>query len=244
MRSKIFAFFLIIGCLTADLRAGILTFSGSDGNLSASANFSYTDVNNNPILTINLTNTSSSMVTSSNQILTGLFFNVKNVTPLLMKAGTGSSAMASAVDGGTGSTTVSKDWAYSSQLTGAPFGLTYGLSATTSGGLFQNANTLASGGSVDTGSSVLNGITTSKGLGSLSGPLANDSVMFAINLPVNTNFTLSDITSVAFQYGSALTSSDFEVLPEPSTYAGVLSVTLLVLVLFRSRRRQKEATGA
>ena len=241
MGSKIFAFFLIIGCFTADLQAGVL-FSGSDGGLSASANFTYS----NSILTLTLTNTSTSTVTSSNQILTGVFFNVKNVTPTVTSA----SASATKVIYGSAGTNVnvSSDWAYEAGGSSAPFGMAYGLSSESYGGLFSNSNTLAPGGSLATGSSVNYGITTS-GTQAQKAPtwansLIQNSVVFTFDIPSSTGFTTSDITAVAFQYGSALTSSDFEVLPEPSTYAGVLSLTLLALVLLRSRQRDKQVIDA
>jgi len=259
---------MVVGSFAVDLRAGYLTTNsngsvtatGSDATLSASANFAVVNSGgSDPQLVITLTNTSTTAITATTQVLTGAFFSVKTGTTTLT-AGSGSTAVtqSSYVDSTNGTTmkanvNVSDDWAYATGLSGAPYGMTYGLSAValsptcTNGcappGLFSNVKTLG-GGRVDTGSNVSYGLTPTVGgaaaAKTLGDPLIQNSVVFTIDLPKNTVFTTSMITNVAFQYGTCLTDTDFEVLPEPSTYSWLISLSLLTLGGIQSRRRAQQ----
>lgn len=255
MKIKLLTFLLGAFCLTSQLRADYVV-SGSNGSgLSATADFHLT-TGANPTLVITLTNTATTAVTNANQVLTGLFFNLTGspaLTAVSADVNSGSSVLypdnsndckVSPTSKCSGPN-VSSEWAYASGLSGAPFGLQYGVSSSSYGTLFGSSQLMGST-SLQTNaplSGVEYGIDPSKGSsGSQSAvtgeyALIKDSIVITLDVPTNCNFTLSDIGAVAFQYGSSLTDSDFEVLPEPSTYTAAIFLLLLPLAWFRYKRR-------
>ena len=71
------------------------------------------------------------------------------------------------------------------------------------------------------------------------------SVIFTLNLPANTTFTSTDISSAAFQFGDAgLGETDFLVLPEPSSYAGAIMLLLIPVAWWKRRRRASSESKA
>jgi hypothetical protein len=257
---KIHALPFVLGvlCLTTQLRADYLV-SGSNGSgLSASADFRLTS-GPNPALVITLTNTSTADVTAPNQVLTALFFDAKgspSFSPVSVDVASGSSVLFPNANGDCAATpaslcsgpNVSGEWAYLSGLSGAPFGLTYGISSSGlglfgPGNLFGTTNLQgpASPGGLDYGITSA-GDNPTTGNKDVTGKYAliNNSVVITLSLPTHTTFTLSDIQDVAFQYGTALTDADFTVLPEPSTYAGMIFLTLLPLAWFHRKRRNRQ----
>jgi hypothetical protein len=262
MKIKLFTCLLGAFCLATQLRADYVV-SGSNGSgLSATADFHLTG-GSNPALVITLTNTSTADVTSANQVLTGLFFDVSgNPAMNAVSANVNSNSSVLFPDNDNDCSVhptskcsgpnVSGEWAYASGLSGAPFGLKYGISSSSYGGLFSNGdiigptdlqktNTPLSGVEYGLDSA---GDNSTTGSAAVTGQYAliKNSVVITLDLPNDCNFQLSDIgDGVVFQYGSSLSHSDFEVLPEPSTYAGTIFLALLPLAWFRHKRRGNQS---
>jgi len=221
--------------------ATAITFTGSSGSLSASADFSVVGSN----LQVVLTNTSLVDVVVPVDVLTALFFDVNGVgalTPVSALLGGGSTVFFDPLPAGG---VVGGEFAYASGLAGAPGGATEGISS--SGfGLFGNPNF---GGADLEPPAAVNGLQyglTSAGDNSGTGnaavtggnPLIQNSVTFLLTgIPVGFDPSTA-ITNVSFQYGTALTEPNVPPtgtpVPEPSTML-LLGSGLLGLWGFRRK---------
>jgi hypothetical protein len=211
--------------------AAPITFNASSGNLAASAAFEVVGGN----LRVTLTNTSLYDVLVPADVLTGVFFDVNGIAPVLTPVsailGLGSSAIFGGTDPGG---VVGGEWAYAASLVGAPKGATRGISS--SGlGLFGNANfpgsnlqgptavggmqygILSAGDNTATGNAAVTG----------SNAFVKNAVVFVLS-GINANFDPSAVIgNVSFQYGTALNEPN---IPEPST------VTMLAMGAFACLR--------
>jgi hypothetical protein len=232
-------------CLAPNLRADYL-LSGSQNGLGASANFSIS----NGVLTITVTDTSTNAATSAGQILTGMYFNVKGGTnPGFTSTGATATAPAGtvAVNGNTTTTLTSNTnagaaWGFDAGLSGTPYGMPYGFISTALVCHGSACGTTLTGTALTT-SSVYGGLVNG---GSDPGTWVDrNSVIFTLNLPKNTTFTTADISNVAFQFGDAgLGESDFQVLPEPASYAGTILLLLVPLAWYARKRGRSAASEA
>lgn len=206
--------------------AKAITFSGSSGNLAASADFTIVGGN----LQIILTNTSTADVLVPSDILTAVFFDLKGfppeiLTPVSAILNTGSTWYFDSAAPTPGTTSplgnVGGEWAYGGSLSGAPAGAVLGVSSAGFGlvgsGNFNGEN-LQGPGSVD---GIQYGLTsagddTTTGNAPVTGgnALIKNSVVFT--LTPSSAFNLADIGNVSFQYGTALTDPNVPVtVPEP-----------------------------
>jgi hypothetical protein len=170
-------------------------FSGSSGNLAASADF----VLSGSTLTVTLTNTSLSDVSVPTDVLTGVFFNTTHtLTPGTVFLNGSLVYYGSIGDINTG-------WGYASGVSAQ--GENSAISATGAvSGLghsnFNGTNTQLQGlgyGILSAGDNTATGNTGVTG----HGPLVKDSVQFT--LTAASGFTLAELgNSVVFQYGTAL----------------------------------------
>ncbi len=207
--------------------AGATLFTASNGSLSASADFELSGTT----LTITLTNTSTADVTDPVQVLTGIFFSDSSaLIPVSATLAPGSTVYF----GSTGGGNVGGEWGYAYGIS-APGGANEGISSTGLG-LFGGANF---NGSNLQGPIALDGLQygiTSAGDNPATGntpvtgtdALIHDSVVFTLTVP--SDFLLSDIKDVSFQYGTALNDPNVRV-PEPGTMlllgSGLLGLGLL-----------------
>jgi|RhiMetdeSRZDD1v2_1073273.scaffolds.fasta_scaffold58079_4 hypothetical protein len=235
---------------TSSSQALSITYSGSNGNLSASALFNLSG----STLQVTLTNTSSSDVLVPADVLTGLFFNTTNpLTPV------SASLNGSSVFYGSIVTNVGEGWQYKSGVSAQ--GKNSGISAAglgifgPSGNFFSpgltlnglNYGILSAGDNTGTGNGGITG----------HGPLIKNSV--AYTLTANAPFSLSELgSSVVFQYGTSTTEPHFtgsclqdctppppcrdctpppHVVPEPSTWIMLVTGTLGLLGYGWSRRQ-------
>jgi PEP-CTERM motif len=206
-----------------------VTFSGSSGNLAASASFSITGTN----LTIVLTNTSTADVLVPVDVLTALFFDMNGVPPATL---TPVSAMLTAGSmvyyGPDGGGNVGGEWAYGANLSGAP-GMA-GLGTSSAGfGLFGSGNF---GGSNLQDPNAVDGLNyglvsagdnLATGNAAVTGNVAliKNSVTFTLMMS-DASLTEADIYNVSFQYGTALNEPNVPSVPEPGSL--VLLGTALV----------------
>lgn len=244
-----------VAVLTLPAFALPVVFSGSLGGRSASASF---DTVGSSSLQVVLTNTSANDVLVPVDVLTGVFFNIGGnpaLTPL------------SAITGGTtflGTTTVSGfgsavggEWAYLNGL--SQYSANSGISS--SGlGLFGPGNLFPPGidlssplspAGLQYGISSAGDNTATGNAAVLGNELTRNSVSFLLSgLPAG--FLLSSISSVTFQYGTALTEpsvvgssssggpSSSGTVPEPNSSAlAVLGLALLGAALGARARRSK-----
>jgi hypothetical protein len=221
--------FLLVAAVTGFSAGGALAaiFTGSSGNLSASAVFEVLlDTNLEPtLLKVTLTNTSSFDVLVPADVLTAVFFSLSDNSTLtresaLLAAG---SSVFYDTDGQPAGGVVGGEWAYASGLSGAPYGATQGISSTGvglfgPGDRFPGADLqppaspdglqygiLSAGDNTGTGNGGITG----------SGGLIKNAVVFTLSgLPAG--FDPSTwISKVSFQYGTSLSEPNIPYNPPP-----------------------------
>jgi hypothetical protein len=200
------------------------TWTGTSGNLSASATFETSGQN----LVVTLVNTSTHDVLAPGDVLTAVFFDIDptaSLTRVSAVLGTGSSVLFGGTDPGN---VVGGEWAYDSGLSGAPGNAVLGISSAGfdlfgPGDRFPGNNLQGP----DSPDGVQYGITSQgdnplTGNGGITGQaLIQNSVVFTLGLPAN--YTLQGIDNVTFQYGTALDETSIPGVPEPTTMiAGAL----------------------
>jgi len=237
----------LLGTASMDAVAVPVTYTGSSGNLAASASF---DVVGSQLKVV-LSNTSTADALVPTDILTGVFFNVKNnlaLTPL--SAITNGPTYLGTTIQYAANTVVGGEWAYKNGL--SQYGANSGISSSGLGSVF---------GPPDLFPPQTN----------LEGPASPDGLQFGLtsagdnlatgNSPMQTNqltknsvtflldgfngITLADITSLTFQYGTALEDPHFGGscgnncgggnVPEPATVA-LLGLGLAGIYSLRKRK--------
>jgi hypothetical protein len=192
---------------TGPARAGMIQFTGSSGNLSASALFNLSG----NTLTVTLTNTSAADVLVPTDVLTGVFFNTSHTLTPVSASLNGSSvfygSITNAGDGWGFASGVSVDGLNSAtSASGAVAGLGHSN--------FSGANNALQGldyGILSAGDNPATGNTGVTG----HGPLIKNSVQFTFTAA--DGFSLSELgDSVVFQYGTQLTETHFSGSPNPN----------------------------
>jgi len=207
-------------------RADSVTFSGTSGTLSAGVSFTVSGNN----LVVTLTNTSAADVLVPANVLTAVFFSISG-NPSLTRVSAivpeGNQVLfAPSGQCTTGPCNVGGEWAYARGLSGAPLGANSGISSSGLGvfgpsDIFPPAINLqgplspgglqygitSAGDNPNTGNSAV-AYTNSGGKHPTTSPASNaliqNVVVFTLaGLPPNT-LLLGRITSVSFQYGTAL----------------------------------------
>lgn len=225
---------IVIAGSAAPSPAAPITFNASSGNLAASATFDVVAGK----LQITLINTSMSDVLIPADVLTGVFFDIVGVNPVLAPStailGLGSSVVFGGTDPGN---VIGGEWAYAASLSGAPNGATRGISSAGLG-LFGNGNFPGSNLQGPSGTNGLQYGITSAGDNTATGntpvtgsnALIKNSVVFTLS-GIGGGFDPSAVIgNVSFQYGTALSEPN---IPEPATAA---MLALGGISVFRRRR--------
>ncbi len=203
---------VLLGCLAMPAGAGAVTFTGTSGSLSASADFEISGTN----LVVTLSNAGGDVLVPAD-ILTGVFWSgASGLTPTsavvqnyglpggsTVVLGSGTVAVAGGNVGG--------EWAYAASIAG-PGGADQGISSSGLGlfgaGNFGGPDLLGPpSGAVD---GAQYGITSAAdnaatGNPSILGETMIKSVVVLTLAGIAADFDLSQISNVSFQYGTALT---------------------------------------
>jgi hypothetical protein len=240
MRRTLMAAAAAAAIAVATPAAAAVTFNATNGNnLSASATFDIVGGN----LQVTLTNTSGVDVNDPAQILHALFFDVSGNPSLTYTSANICGSCTFTAAGPTG-TDVGAEWGYITN----PNGVTqhYGLS---SAGYGVGSYTFVSGatdqphqGTPPAGGDyglVSAGYTTAGDNGGVTNnqPYVKNSVIFNLGAY---NGSLSNISNLRFQYGTALTDTNLPgtpPVPEPATWTMMLVGFAGIGVAMRRRRR-------
>jgi len=220
--------------------AAAITFTGSANSRGALVTFDTRETN----LIVRLTNTSSADVLFPEDVLTNVFFNLSGDPRLrrvsaLVPSGSGEVHGMPSMLWGRGN--VGAGWGYSPDVNIASLPtVNQGLSATNLFGPLFNfpGPSLRPGGGVDWGlvGPGDNPATGSRFITFRTG-LIQDSVVFTLSgLPIDFN-PATDVSNVFFQYGrgdftmagTPNSSPNSQNVPEPSTIAGLLTISLAAL---------------
>jgi hypothetical protein len=209
-----------------------VTFSGTTTNsmdnevLSASVTFDLTNAGTELVVSLSNTgNPVTSPVTSPSDILGGVFFNltgVGNLTTVSAVLGAGSilETNSTPVTPPAG-TTLGDYWDYAGGISGAPHGDNQGIASTGYIGAFGSGNFGSNPVNVDGFDyGIVNGNTGAGNDHVPTTPVVNNTMVFTLtNLPAG--FSLSQVSSVVFQYGTSLSEASINavLVPEPGVAA-------------------------
>jgi hypothetical protein len=242
--------------------AASVTFTGSSGDLAASAVFNVVGGN----LQITLTNTATVHTgLEPSEILTTILWD--SLSPLNLNEDSvnssvvvaGGSTIAQGVASPVG-TNISKEYAYNDALSGAPGNATYGVAAAGMGTLFGSSQTFDNGGSLNpnggtapnglSGGLVPAGFVNDSGNGGVDGrSLIRNSIVITLAPTVAGSLAsfdpLAQITNVRFMYGTGLGEPTFpgdgppvRTPPVPLPAAAWSGLSILgALGAYRLRRR-------
>lgn len=235
----------LLAGISASVRAQV-TYSGSSGDLSASAVFRVIGGN----LLIRLSNTSTGDVTQPGEVLTGIFFNLHGDEQLSRISAflPSDSRVLWGPVGANGD--VGGEWAYDGGLHGGPHDTRHGISSAGLGlfspdDLFPGGNLSGQSaiGGLDYGiTSIGDDITSGNTPVTGANPLIQYQVDFTLGgLP--SDFSLDDVGDVWFQYGTSLSEGGFQGrprTPEPGAMAFAIGAGAVGGgAWLRARRRRK-----
>lgn len=234
--------------------------TGNGNDRSAEAVFSFDDLTNDLIITLTNTHDAAADTIVPTDILTGLFFTLDPVNPLLNGDGTVFTGEGSIIvndpdyEGSLGpdGLNVSGEWAFKS---GNILGSRYGISST---GLnifgphdrFDTSADLNLWDNLNVGgmSGGLIGLNYNDGNGGVDGnEFIKNSIKITMTASPLRNWLATDFTNVQFQYGTSQSSPRFggvevTVVPEPGEWATYLIMGgSLGMVVLRARKRRKGA---
>ena len=231
---SIHKFSFLFGALALGSMANAISFSASQGNLAAQADF--TIVGND--LKIVLTNTSTADCLVPGDVLCGLFFDgTPALTPLSAVVSAGSAVYNNTTMVHGAGDDIGGAWAYASGINPAVSGATQGIGAAGFNifgppNVFPGANAdgdpgvdgvayglLSAGDNLATGNGGLNGRDLTK----------NSTTFMLSGLPQG--FDLNNLKNVSFQYGTSLDETRL-VTPEPCSVLALAGLLAL-------RRRKK-----
>ncbi len=224
----------LVWASTSQASASAITYSGSSGNLSATASFSLTG----NTLTVTLSNTSHSDVLVPADILTAVWFSTMHTLTPVSASLNGSTVFYGSLSN------VGNGWGYYSGLAGGAHGKKNGITSAgfgIGGGHSNFSGAHNSLGGVDYGL-LSTGDKPSTGNSGVKnhGPLIDNSAQFV--LTTGSGFTLRELgNTVIFQYGSALSEPSFtgqrqvDPVPEPGTLALLGSSTIGLAAYLRRK---------